>query len=524
MNSEPITAKRLTEINICGVTPRVVENGLKMGAYNFLIKPGSGGIGDVMLFVNGNHLKSFALSQLKKNNDGYLLTIPQEDLKHSIVDGTNFIEVKATTADRTLQSRRGAIEIESKQANTAPVKLYAINVGISKYKGEKLNLAYASKDAEGFASTLKRSAEKLLNSGSSQRVYSYLFSTTASNRDQKSLLAGPPSDNASWPAKENIKKAFQEIAEKASANDILVLFFAGHGILNNATKEFYFLTSEASTFDLTGVEKEVAISTAELNEWMRNIKAQKQVLILDACSSGQAVNNLQELIAKREIPADQQRALERLKDRTGTYILSASASGQSAYETSLYGQGLLTYSLLSGIKFGNALRDDKFLDVTTWFNYAADEVKILAKDIGGRQDPKTFGNASFDVGIVDAEVKDAIPLTIRKKIFTRSRFIENEELLNDDLDIGSLVDKELTDVSARGNEKLVYIPNNTMIGGYSIRGKYEVKDDSIHVKVSLFKGQKDRIDQFEFDASIVKKDELAQKIVERVERSLDAER
>src|SRR5206468_3678717 len=107
--------------------------------------------------------------------------------------------------------------------------------------------------------------------------------------------------------------------------------------------------------DITGVEKDVAISTEELDNWMRKIKAQKQLLILDACNSGQAVTNLQELIGKREIPSDQKRALERLKDRTGTFILAASAANQSAYETSLYNQGLLTYSLLYGLKAGSGL-------------------------------------------------------------------------------------------------------------------------------------------------------------------------
>jgi uncharacterized caspase-like protein len=138
-----------------------------------------------------------------------------------------------------------------------------------------------------------------------------------------------------WPSKkQNIKKAFDSIAKIATANDILLIFLSGHGVLNN--KKFYYLTADASAFEINGVENEVAISDEELNLWMRNIYAKKQVLILDACNSGQAINSL---ITRKDIPADQQRALERLRDMTGTYMLSASSINQSAYEMSLYGQG-----------------------------------------------------------------------------------------------------------------------------------------------------------------------------------------
>ena len=88
----------------------------------------------------------------------------------------------------------------------------------------------------------------------------------------------------------------------------------------------------------------------------------------------------------RDVPSSQIRALERLKDRTGVYVLAGSASDAVSYEASRYGQGLLTYSLLLGMR-GAALREESYVDVGRLFAYATDEVPSLARGIGGVQRP-----------------------------------------------------------------------------------------------------------------------------------------
>jgi WD40 repeat protein len=504
LNNEPITAKKISEINICNVTPLVEDQGMLAGNYNYLITPRNGGIGEIQLFVNGKLVENFAPSSLPKNNKGYLLQVKKTEVEDYFLSETeNIITVKATTDGGQMVSRGVNQAATGLKKPASLPDMYIVSIGISDYKGEKLKLKYASKDAVDFTKATTSSAKKLLNSDGKQHVFSYSLNTEAGS--------------SRWPAKQSIQKLIDSIALKARPDDIVMIFFAGHGILQLGQKNFYLLTAEASNADLNGVEKEVCISTEELKEWLRKIKANKQLLILDACNSGQVVQQLQELIDKRDIPADQQRALESLKDKTGTFILSASASGQSAYETSLYGQGLLTYSLLSGIKFGNGLKDNKFIDVTRWFNYACDNVKLLAKEIGGRQDPQIIGNASFDIGLVDNDVLESIQLSSKKKVFRRSRFIEDEELLNDDLDLAYLVDRELNNLSSAGKASpLVFAADNIMPDAYSVRGKYQTDGGKVTVKVSLFKGQKERINQFSIMAEADKKHELAKKIVDNV--------
>lgn len=421
----------------------------------------------------------------------------------------NRVSVKATTKAGTMSSRGSVIINFEERKNISNPNIYIVSIGVSKYKSDKLKLSYASKDAVDFNSALSSSSKKLLETDNTKHVFNYVFHTeTGSKR---------------WPVKQQIQKVMDSISLIAKADDILVIFFGGHGVLiNGEKKNLYLLTADASSFDLSGVEKEVAISTNELTSWMRNIKANKQLLILDACNSGQMIENIKEMITSRDVPADQQRALEDLKDKTGTYILSASASGQSAYETSLYNQGLLTYSLLSGIKFGNGLKDDKYIDVTKWFNTASEQVKILAKDIGGRQDPQISGNATFQVGLADMEVKEGIHLAMKKKIFKRSNFIKEGVIPTDNLGIANFVDMELNEVSSKGNNNsFTYISDNTFTEAFFIVGRYSVNGNKISIKVYLMQGSKEEsIYQFEINGEIDKKEELAISIVAKVNEYL----
>ncbi len=245
-------------------------------------------------------------------------------------------------------------------------------------------------------------------------------------------------------------------------------------------------------------------------------------MILDACNSGQAVQELQAFIGKRDVPADQQRALEHLKDKTGTFILCASAAGQSAYETSMYSQGLLTYSLLAGVKLGTGLRNNRFIDVTKWFQFASDFAKTQARELGARQDPQILGTASFEVGLVDKSVSDAISLPMKKVIFRRSRFIQDDELLSDDLELSVLIDQQLTSLSETSKASpLVFVPDFVSPDSYSIRGKYSITGKQINCRVSVFRGNKERVDQFDLTGSVEDRESFARLIVERVGKMLN---
>lgn len=505
-NTEPITAKKISEIKICNYSPEIENLGFNDSNYLFEITPRAGGLGKVYVYVNDKIIKNLDSSELTCEAGKCLLKVTfTEVYPYFVSGGENKVSAKATTREGNITSR-GALVInrEKTKAIKSP-DIYVVSIGISNYKGDNLKLKYASKDAIDFEAAVNRSAQKLLNTDGRNHVHSYVFHTE------------PGSKN--WPSKKAIQQRMDSIMIQAKADDILLIFFGGHGVLQGGEKKnLYLLTSEASAYELNGVESDVAISTEEINLWMQKVKANKQILILDACNSGQMVQNLKSMITKRDVPADQQRALESLTDQTGMFILSASASGQSAYETSIYEQGLLTYSLLSGIKLGTGLRDNKFIDVNKWFTTAGNQVKILATEIGGRQDPQIMGTASFDIGLVDETIVSGIKLAGKKKVFRRSRIIQDAELLNDDLELSALIDQELNNFSIRGvDSPLTFASDNLSPEAFSIRGKYSIRDKMIYANISLFRGQKEKVHQFEINMSVGKEKELVFKIVENVQ-------
>jgi len=322
------------------------------------------------------------------------------------------------------------------------------------------------------------------------------------------------------PTRENLKKAF-EAARRAKNADILVVYLSGHGVnyggQGSREADYYYLTQEARTGDMTdpAVRAQTAISSRELTEWIKQIPALKQTLVLDTCAAARLVQKLTE---KRDISSSQIRSLERMKDRMGLYILAGSAADAVSYEASQYGQGLLTYSLLLGMR-GGALREDRFVDVSKWFDFATDEVPQLAKDVGGIQRPVVAtpsGGASFDVGQIVGEDKARIPLSTGRPVFFQSSF-QDEVQLRDRLKLTERVDEALRETSSRGQEAaMVYVDASDFPDAYTLAGRYRVEGDTVTAKVSVFKGEK-QVGSFTVVGGAGALDKVAGEILSRAE-------
>jgi WD40 repeat protein len=506
-NNEPITAKKIADINICQVAPEVITLPFENDVYRYKIIPRGGGISNVELYVNEKLVSTVDVSSLQKTIEGYLFSVNASDIRDYFLSGAiNKVDIKVNTAKGDFNSRGVAI---LKRANItgyngADPNLYIISIGISLYAGDNIKLNFASKDATDFSKALDIAAQNLLNTDNRNHVFTYTLNTEPGN--------------SNWPFKKNIEQVLDSVASKATPSDIVVIFFAGHGVLPEAQKSLYLLTAEATSFDLSnGRDSTTAISTDELITWMKNIKACKQVLILDACNSGQVIKSLQTLVSRGEIPADQQRALQNLQDKSGTFILSASASGQSAYESGIYNQGLLTYSLLSGLKLGDGLRAAKYIDLTKWFNSAATNVEVLAKDIGGRQDPQIFGNATFDVGLVDNKLKDEIVLPTKKKVFGTTLLIGNIDFLDDSLGLSEIIDLELMNRNAAGKQsKIAFAPSSKSQDTYYIKGRYKMVGETIDLSYFIME-DKEKKKNFHLLLPVSDKGKLGEKVADEIE-------
>ena len=257
---------------------------------------------------------------------------------------------------------------------------------------------------------------------------------------------------------------------------------------------YLYLIQEAYTTDSAALAEEsirtkTSVSSDELQQWIKDIPALKKALVLDTCAAGAAAERL---IAKKDIPSDQIRALERLKDRTGFFVLIGSAADKVSYETTTYRQGLLTYSLLEGMK-GSKLHDGGSVEVDQLFDYAHNRVPQLAQNIGAIQEPRFLVPeiaSPFDIGLYTAEEQKLFSLPSPNPLILRPTLL-NQGLGYDNLKLLPALQKALIEASyarTRGNEvSLVFVDASEMRDAFVPIGSYTVAGDKVTVKLNLIR-------------------------------------
>lgn len=442
------------------------------------LKARGGGIGDVYIWINGK--KASEIQYASKNDDhiefdvsGHPFLIPHE---------INKISVSATNEKGDVVSQKKDLRyIWNEDIESDEPKFYAMIVGVSDYEGNRLDLEFASKDALDIASALQKGAGNYFGSRNVQ------------------ITSLNTSGDAIKPTKQNIVSALSQLSDKIKPQDVFMFYFAGHGVKGEGEdQKFYILGSNASKKNSQDFSKydEIAISDTELGELFGKIPSHKMIMILDACHSGSLISNLNN--TKEHLSSKEVRALESLMDETGMYILAGSESDRVSYETSLYGQGLLTYSLLFGIK-GEALREGEYLDVNELFRFAARNVPQLASRIGGVQRPevKLPSHAkNIDIGRYGAEEKEQINLVTPRPVVLNSSFQDNELFL-DILNIGLNLDNKIKEEVLASDMDFVFLKNSNYTGAYDIRGRYQKQNKGIILEIRIFKGY-ELIDKEEF--------------------------
>lgn len=489
--------------------PDIIEQKIEPNTTKLTIKlkDRGGGIGQIRVLVNNSLAVEDARNEKLKANPN----VPPNEIVSLTVDleGSKFVrghenKVTVVTSNYLKELGRGNIQgrgaefvwiPEGKEDSSLPT-LYAIIGGVSEYAGEQLHLRFAAKDAEDFSTALQLGARRLFCAKNNPNCIDKVQITTLSSSRQKT---------EEQPNKENFKQAFAAVARKAKPEDILVLYLAGHGVsLGAGTDTYFYLTQEARTTnpdDLAKVLSTSTISSGELAEWLtlkqwvegqKGIRALKQVLILDTCASGNAAYKLA-LSARRELSGDQIRAIEFLKDKTGTFVLMGSTADAASYEASQYGQGLLTYSLLQAMK-GAALYDGEYVDIQTLFSYAQAQVPRLAQSIGGVQRPIVSAplGRTFVIGQMTSDEKSRLDLPAPKPLLLRP-LLTVSETGDDDLRLIPELRKRLDAESSyevmrrsgRGDPILVYIDDDSFPGAVRITGTYTIEGDRVRIKAFL---------------------------------------
>lgn len=483
--------------------PQVKDTAIRNDTLFFTLKERNGGIGKVSIFINGKEVEEEA-NLLPRNYQGNQYdSIIQFDLgphqSYLLRDSTNIISIRAYNQEGWLKSKAinlaykpkwksakgsGSTQQRHHSRRSQRPKLYAISIGTSDYVGDKLDLTYADQDAIMIAKALHLAGTAL--HGDSLEVHCLSTASAAVDSMAHSSIRWH------FATKGKIEQVFKNIRQRAKAEDIIVVYLSGHGVARGGKDktEFYYLTQGVASEDEISDPATLAaytISSEELTHWINKVPALKQVLIIDACNSGQVVENL--LGGSKALNSNQIRALDRMKDRTGLFILSGSASNKVSYEASSFGQGLLTYALLEGMK-GRA-KDD--LDIMELFQYARDKVPTLAKSINGIQTPMLGfprQGASFPIGLLPDTVKAQIPIGAEKPVMIRSSFF-NKVTFKDDLHLADKLEKVFRLHSSKGaNADMIFVDVNSYPGAYAVAGLYDTSGDAINIEIRLFQGNK----------------------------------
>jgi hypothetical protein len=135
------------------------------------------------------------------------------------------------------------------------------------------------------------------------------------------------------------------------------------------------------------------------------------------------------------------------------------------------------------------------VDVTMMFNYAADRVPRLARNVGGIQRPEIrapLGDTrSFAVGVITEADKREIPLAQVKPLLLRPR-LQNRELDYDNLELEARLRQTLREasyVTVRGRDAatVVFVDADEMPDALKPSGSYVVAGENVSITIRLIR-------------------------------------
>ncbi len=294
----------------------------------------------------------------------------------ALVPGENRFRAVASNSQKT-ESQPDEIRVVYTPADAAPKanaqpKLWVVAIGINTYKNPKYNLNYAVPDAEAFKAALEQRAQGLF-----AKVETFFV------QDADATRAG-------------IVAALDKVKANAAAQDVLVFYYAGHGVVDN-TNQFYLVPHDVmQLYGDDGALAQKGFSSDLLKNYSKDIAAQKQLFLLDACQSAGALKSA----ATRG--AAEEKALRQLARSTGTHWITAAGSEQFASEFAQLGHGTFTFALLEALAGKADAGNDGQVTVKELSAYLQAIVpELTAKHKGTPQYPSSYGYGNdFPIGVV----------------------------------------------------------------------------------------------------------------------------
>lgn len=313
------------------------------------------GAQDVRLFRNGSLVKVWPGNVLKGQSTVTLeTTIP-------IIADENKLTAYAFNRDN-IKSRDATLIVTGADNLKRQGTLYMLAIGVGRYANRNYNLDYTPEDATSFAAQLKLEQEKL-------RQYKSVAVSTLLN------------ENAT---KQNVLTELKKLSATVQPEDAVVVYFSGHGKADG--DHFYLIPHDLGysgprdSLSTEGLRQILAnsISDVELEEAFRGIDAGQIFMIIDACNSGQALENKDE--PRRG--SMNTRGLAQLAYEKGMYIMAASQNVEEAFVSLKLKHSYLTFAMVEeGLKTKVADENgDGQVTLREWFDYASIRVPKLREE------------------------------------------------------------------------------------------------------------------------------------------------
>ena len=219
--------------------------------------------------------------------------------------------------------------------------------------------------------------------GDAQALAEVLSSPTGGGFEEVTVLAGPEETT-----RVRILREFKLLSRRLGPEDILVVYFSGHGTLapvNENEGALFLLPSDASAANLSGT----ALELSSIRSFLGELPAQRKAMIVDACFNADGksvVNPTVGLAAKNSIEGRPQVRSGELGE--GESYLFASSLGRPAFEDDELGRGVYTHYLLQAMTWARQQSDlDADGVLTAW--EAHDYARNRTRDhSGGVQVPE----------------------------------------------------------------------------------------------------------------------------------------
>jgi WD40 repeat protein len=503
MNGEDVNYKKLSEIDICGALPLIEKLKEDSSGWQFSIQQRRWPIVRIEIKVDGKIVKTLPFDQFIFIQNMATLDLKRAELEKYFVNGKeNKISISAITKENGVEIiSRGIDVFVLSEESTDPPQMYMLMIGVNDYKDDALDLRFPVQDARALSNAIEMSASKLLDP---ENIHVYHVESKMENN----LVY-------TTPERAGVMKALAEIGSKAKANDLLFIFFAGHGVMQGQVdKTFTFLTADASQIN------QIGISTNDLKSWLSpegpfKMLPNKTILVYDACNSGQAAKELVAALTRDDDATERQRQIEELGDKSGLFILSASAPNKPAYELPQFGQGILTYSLLYTLKNNPSILDQEvdgngYLNLQKWFLATEQEQSRRMEALGLKQDAQPYGAGNIRLGLVDNELRQSIKLTDEKPlVFCANARDENDE---DPLELKKAINDYFEHALSRGSDSPVAFVSAETPQANVIKLIYSIKKEKVECRILVFKN-KIKIQETTLSASI---ETIPSKIAEAV--------